>query len=311
MTNESSPAGKARSLLKAKDTAGAVAVLEAALEADPADRTATEMLGVIAFRLKRHEQARDMFRQLTRLDPRDSGAWVNLGAVLNVLKDHKGASDALRKAIQRDKDSAIAYYNLGIAQKAMDQPKMAISAYQECLRLEPENSEATINLVNLYLSQKKFPQAGKAATAGLEHQPKSARLKALLKKSEDGAAGVCRDDSPFGRLVSEEDLARNQKNVKKRELTLTQRNQERNYIREAVRELRHAVRPIVPLLDKDLHEHMHTLHMSVFQQDDRYDGFGAYEGFVGTVNELSTAFEAVAEGIRDFRAQLHKTDPGL
>jgi len=302
---------RARSLLKAKDVAGAIKLLQQGTEGDSTDRAALEMLGVVAFRTKRYDAAQAAFRQLTRLDPRDPGAWVNLGAVLNVQQDYKGASDALRKAIQRDKKNSVAYYNLAIAQKALNQPRMAISAYEECLRLEPSNIEATINLANLLLGESKFSKAAKVIKAGLEHSPGAAKLQRLLKKAEAGVQGSRIEVSPFGRLVNEDELAERQKLLRKRELTRAQRNHEREFMREAVRDLRHTVRPIVPLLHDALPKHMHNLHMSVFQQDARYDGFTAYDGLVSTMNELAAGFETISEGIESVRAQLKKTDPGL
>ena len=303
--------GRARKLLKQKDIAGAVNALKEGLDVDSPNCSTAEMLGVLYFRLKQYDKASDVFRYWTRLDPRDPDAWVNLGAALNVAGDHKAASDALRKAIQRNKKSAIAYYNLGIAQKAMNQPKLAISAYEECLRIDPENSEASINLANAYFGQKQFAKAAKAATAGLEIAPKSSKLQRLLKKAEDEIAGSKTEESPFGRLVDEKELASRQQTLQKRELTLGQRNYEREFMRNAVRELRHAIRPIVTLLDEKLPKHMHMLHMSVFQQDDRYDSFAAYEGFAESMTELSAAFENVTSGVGEIRDKLESTDPGL
>ncbi len=311
MTDDNTLVAQARALLKAKDVAGAIKLLQDGMDDESTDRAALELLGVVTFRTKQYEAALGAFRQLTRLDPRDSGAWVNLGAVMNVQGDYKGASEALRKAIQRDKKSAVAYYNLAIAQKALNQPRMAISAYEECLRLEPSNVEATINIVNLLLSQSKFKKAVNVTKAGLEHSPGTAKLERLLQKAEAGVQGNRLEVSPFGRLVNEDELAKRQKLLQKRELTRAQRNHEREFIREAVRGLRHTVRPIVPLLNDALPKHMHNLHMSVFQQDARYDGFEAYNGLVSTMNELGTSFEAVSEGIGQIRAQLKKTDPGL
>jgi len=311
MTDDNLLASRARALLKAKDVEGAIKLLQDGTAEDSANRAAFEMLGVLAFRTKQFATALAAFRQLTRLDPRDPGPWVNLGAVMNVEGDYKGASDALRKAIQRDKNSAVAYYNLAIAQKALNQPKMAISAYQECLRLEPANVEATVNLANLLLSQKKYPKAVSVIKTSLEHSPESEKLQRLLQKAEAGVEGSRIEVSPFGRLVDEDELAERQQLLRKRKLTRAQRNHEREFIREAVRDLRHTVRPIVPLLNDVLPKHMHNLHMSVFQQDARYDGFAAYDGLVNTMNDLSTMFATVSEGIGEIRAQLKKTDSGL
>lgn len=297
--------------MKSKDYEGAIEALRSGLEEASDDVTAQEMLGVLLFRLKRHEEAADAFRQLTRMSPRDAGAWVNLGAVLNVLDDYKGASDALRKAIQRDKRCGVAYYNLAIAQKGQSQPKMAVSAYEECLRIEPDNTEAAINLGNLLLELKNYRKATRVAEAALEHSPKSVKLKRLLSLAEAGADGSKVEEKPFGRLVDEKQLARNQKSLSRRELSPADRNREREFMREAARELRHAVRPMVPILDDVLPKQLHTLHMAAAQKDTRNEGYAAYQGLVSTIAELAEMYGTVSEHAAEMRSQLHKTDPGL
>jgi tetratricopeptide (TPR) repeat protein len=301
----------ARKLVKSKDYEGAIAKLRSGLEDDPGDRTAQEMLGVLLFRLRHHAEAADVFRHLTRLTPRDAGAWVNLGAVLNVLDDFKGASDALRKAIQRDKDCGVAYYNLAIAQKAQKQSAMAVSAYDECLRLEPANAQASINLANLLLELKNFRKTSRVVTAALEHAPKSAKLKNLQLRVEAGVRGSQLAEPPFGRLVDENDLARSQKTLMRRELSRSDRNREREFMRETARELRHAVRPMVPILDRALPKHMHTLHLAAAQQDARNEASVAFEGLVSTISELASIRESVSESVMGIRSHLKKTDPGL
>lgn len=300
-----------RQLVKSKNYEGAIDALRSGLEDDTADVTAQEMLGVLLFRLKRHEEAADAFRQLTRMSPRDAGAWVNLGAVLNVLKDYRAATDALRKAIQRDKRCGVAYYNLAIAQKAQNQSKMAVSAYEECLKIEPENTEAAINLGNLLLELKNYRKAIRVAEAALEHAPKSAKLQRLQSLAEAGADGSKVEDKPFGRLVDEKELARTQKTLSRRELSAADRNREREFMREAARELRHAVRPIVPVLDEVLPKQLHTLHMAAAQKDSRNEGYAAYQGLVSTIAELDEMYGAVSELAVQMRSQLRKTDPGL
>jgi cytochrome c-type biogenesis protein CcmH/NrfG len=303
--------GQARQLVKDKDYEAAITVLREGLEDDSSDRTAQKMLGVLLFRLKRPDEATVAFRQLTRLDPRDAGTWVNLGAVLNMTKDYKGASDALRKAIQRDKACGVAYYNLAIAQKGLNQAKMAISAYEQCLKLEPTNTEASINLGNLLLEQSKFSKASKVTEAALEHTPKSVKLLRLQARTAAEIEGNQVADSPFGRLVDEKELARSQKALVRRRLSPVQRNREREFMREMARELRHAVRSMVPILDEALPKQMHTLHMAAARQESRNETFAAFDSFVATISELASVRETVTESITGLKAQLNKTDPGL
>jgi len=303
--------GQARHLVKSKDYEAAVTVLREGLEIDSSDRTAQEMLGVLLFRLKRAEEAAIAFRQLTRLAPRDTGTWVNLGAVLNMAKDYKRASDALRKAIRLDKSCGVAYYNLAIAQKGLNQVKMAISAYEECLKLEPTNTQASCNLGNLLLEESRFSKAAKVTQAALEHAPKSAKLLRLQARVTTAIEENPPANAPLGRLVNEKELAQSQKALVRRRLSRAQRNREREFMREMARELRHAVRCMVPLLDEALPKQMHTLHMAAARQDSRNDAFAAFDSLVATMADLARVRESVTESVTAIKIQLNKTDSDL
>ena len=301
---------EARQLLKNKDYEAAVTTLRDGLSDDVSHRAGWEMLGALLFRLKRHNEAAGAFRQLTRMSPRDAGAWVNLGAVLNVLKDFEGAVTALRKAIQRDKASGVAYYNLGIAQLGRRQPKIAISAYEECLRLEPENTVASVNLGNLLLEQKHYRKAAKVGLEALQYAPASTKLQRLQSRAEAGIRDSQLKLPPFGRLVDEKTLAHSQATLSRRELSRTYRNQEREFMRKTARKLRHAVRPMVPVLDDALPKQMHKLHLTTAWEDSRNESFAALEGLTFTISELARMREAVSELVAEIRSHLRETDPG-
>ncbi len=300
---------EARLLLKKKDYEAAVTTLRDGLVDDSADRAGWEMLGVLLFRLKRHNEAADAFRQMTRMNPKDAGAWVNLGAVLNVLKDFEAAATALRKAIRRDKASGVAYYNLGIAQMGQRQPKIAISAYEECLKLEPANTQASVNLGKLLLDQKSYRKASKVAFEALERAPKSVKLQRLQSQAEARIRDSQIKLPPFGRLVNEQMLASSQTALSRRELSRTQRNREREFMRETARKLRHAVRPMVPILDDVLPKYMHKLHLAAAWQDSGNEASAALESLVFTISGLASMRETVSELVAEIRSHLRETDP--
>ena len=310
MSNGSSNhVAEARELFRNKDYDAAVTTLRDALENDSSDRTGWEMLGVLLFRLKRHDEAAETFRQLTRLNPREAGAWVNLGAVLNILHDFKGAIIALRKAIQRDKACSVAYYNLAIAQKGQRQPNVAISAYEECLKLDPANTQASVGLVKLLLEQNQPSKASKVVTAALESAPNSEKLQRLRLQAEAGMQSSQLKLPPLGRLVDEKELARSQTALRRRELSPSDRNREREFMREAARELRRAVRPMLPILDEALPKHMRTLHLVGTRQDTRHEAAPAFEELVSTISHLAGLREQVVELVTAIRSHLKKTDP--
>jgi len=307
----SASAVQAKRMLRDRDTDGAFRCLRAGLEQDPTDRDAQEILGTLLFRLKRHEEARDAFQQLTRIDPRYAGAWVNLGAVLNTLGDHRKASDALRRAIQRDKNCAVAYYNLGIAQKGLNQLRMAVFAYQGCIQRDPASTDAWTNLGNLHMQLKDFPKAVKAFESGLEQSPNSEKLKGLLAHAKEAVEENRREDSPFGRLVAEEELAGRQTRTQRRTLTVQDRNRERELMRKLVRNLRRAIRPMVTILDDRLPQKLHTLHLAAASDDARGEGTKTLDQLTDAIGELQSLRETVSHTVAEIRSHLKKTDPQL
>ena len=291
----------ARQLIRQGNTAGAIEQLQKLLELDDANKAALELLGVAYFRQRSFEEAQKAFEKLTRLDPMNSGAWVNLGAVQNVLKEFQKATNALRKAIQRDRKSASAYFNLGIAQKGLKMPKMAVSAYQEALKLKPTMTDATVNLGNLYIEMKNFRQAVKVLEDGLQHDPKAAKLQRILQKAKEEQKGIRQEAAPFGRLVDEKELARKQKRLARRELSTLERNQEREDVQEATKEIRHHVRRLVPLIDAALQDNLHILHLSAAQHDSRGEAPNAFDNMLQVMKALGEHRNAIEKSMTAIR----------
>lgn len=302
---------QAKQLIRSGQASGAIKLLEKQLQDHPGDRSAQELLGMCYFSAKQLEQARDAFNQLTRMDPKYSAGWVNLGAVQNLLKDFNGATKNLRKAIQIDKKCASAYYNLGIAQKAMKSNSMAVSAYKEAIRLAPDMAEPYANLANLYIEMKNYRQAVKTADEGVERCPKFKKIKLIRDKAMDLKEGNRREESPLGRLVNEEELARKQVRVGSRGLDATIRNEERDTLRTHAKAIRKDTKPIVPLLDERLHQQIHVLSLAASQKDNRGEGQAALESMRETVEEIDRLRASSRNAIMEIRQQLQKTDPGL
>ncbi len=302
---------QARKLIRAKQFPEAVSLLTAALTETPGDRQLLELLGTTHFMAGNHADARAAFEKLTRADPMYAGGWVNLGAVCNVLGDYRRATEVLRKAIQRDRKCASAYYNLGIAQKGQHQSEMAIGAYKEALRLNPKLPEAWLNLGNLYMDADKYKPAADAFQKGLEAAPDSKKLKGLLTKAQRMIEGTRREESPFGRLVDEAELARRQARTLRRGLDAATRVHEREEIRAIVKELRHSARPMIELLDESLNRELHVLHLAVLEKDTRGASHSAFENMQETINTLDGHRAALEEHTGEIRAHLKRTDPGL
>lgn len=308
-SSERSVAKTARRLIRQQQITQAANLLRESLEENPVDKECQELLGMALFMDKQFDDAQGAFEKLTRMDPMYAPGWVNLGAVLNVQKQYQKATGALRKAIQRDRRCGSAYYNLGIAQKGLKQNAMAASAYQEAIKLDPGMVEAYLNLGNLYMEMKNLKKAVQAFEQGLEKAPKSKKLQALLSRARQDQEGSRRKESPFGRLVNEEELATRQLRTDRRNLSPVDRNNEREEVHAIGKEIRAHTKPLVPILNDIIHKQLHVLHIALVNPDTLRDAGPSLTALTESMEELSRCRGVVAENVRQIREHLNRTDP--
>lgn len=151
-----------------------------ALKMAPGHSEALHLLGLLAYRVNRLDQAIDLITQAIDASPSNPLYWFNLGVVTqragkkdeavrayeralalntkyvealinlgNVLKDLNRLNDAVtayHKALALKPGHADTHNNLGVALKEQGALKDAISAYKESLRLKPTHVEALNNL---------------------------------------------------------------------------------------------------------------------------------------------------------------------
>lgn len=306
-----SPAAIARRLLQQRKVPEALALIQELMESDAECREGQELLGMGLFMARRFDEAKDAFDKLTRMDPKCTTAWVNLGAVQNVLNDHQGATKSLRKAVKLDKNSASAYYNLGIAQKALKMNSMAVSAYREAIRIDPKMAEAYINLGNLYIEMKNLNQAVRLLQDAVSACPNSKKLPVILQKAKDAKEGNRRAESPLGRLVNEEELAKKQIRTAPRQLDDVTRVQERESLHDLGKTIRRSTRPLVALLNDNIQQQLHVMELAAAQKDDRCEAPTKLEEMIQTLNEVDRLRNVTREAIQTIRGHLEKTDPGL
>lgn len=302
---------QAKQLLQNKQSAEAVPLLQQYLDLVPEDREVWELLAVANYSLQKYEEARDAFHQVTRMDPKAASAWINLGAVQNLLKDHKNATSSLRKGIQKDKKNAVAYFNLGIAQKALGSNSMAVSAYKEAIRLNPDMPQPYANLANAYIEMKNLRQAIKTAEQGVEKCPSFKKIHLILQKAQGLKEGNRKAESPLGRLVDEEALARKKIRTGPRDLNVEQRISERTLLKAKAKIIREHTKPIVELLEHDLPKQLHVLSMLASAKDVMGEGPEAHDGLLGSIKEVERLRAEARKIISEIRTHLEATDPGL
>jgi len=228
---------KARALSRARNYPAAINVFEELLAIDPDSVDAREGLAMTCFAAGDLAAAAENFEKITLLQPLEARHYVNWGAVLNRQGKHKDAAEILRRAIQRNRRSADAYYNLGIAQRNLKQPSMAVSAYKEAIRLDPQMAEAYQNLGNVYLEMGSHQLAVSSFQRALEVRPDFEKARAGLHRAEDAIDQARAKRNPFGKLVENAAQKATASVTFERELTDTERHEDRQQVLALATEL--------------------------------------------------------------------------
>lgn len=86
-------------------------------------------------------------RRWTRAEPSNAEAWFNLGSAYWKLGRHREAADAWREAVRLKPDDAEAWYNLGVAYFALGQRAEALKAVRELRRYDPKKADELFDLM--------------------------------------------------------------------------------------------------------------------------------------------------------------------
>jgi tetratricopeptide (TPR) repeat protein len=124
----------------------ALALLEAALNAAPADPETQLHYGLVLHAAGRHAEAAAQFRSGAKLLPLDPAPHLNSSAALLALGDAPGAVRAAKHARRRDSNLPQAHYQLGVASMAADRLDDAARAFAAALRLDPKLADAWLNI---------------------------------------------------------------------------------------------------------------------------------------------------------------------
>jgi tetratricopeptide (TPR) repeat protein len=153
------------------DSAGALPLLERAVQADPAAPEHHFNCGLALFRLQRFGEAAAAFAQAARLKPSWPQPHYDLGNALHAAGDWDAAIKAYRAALRLQPDFVPAEVNLGNALKAAGKLDQAISAYKRVLRRRPDLPETHHNLGIALLAQNDAAAAEACFRAALKLRP--------------------------------------------------------------------------------------------------------------------------------------------
>jgi predicted O-linked N-acetylglucosamine transferase (SPINDLY family) len=131
----------------------------AALAADPAYSDALHLLGVVALRTARLDEAVDLLCRAIRARPDFPDAYNNLGVALEARGQLVKAENAYRAALRLEGRHVGAWDNLGNVLKKMGRAAEAVEAYRQALRLRPDDPVAFSGLGAAHLDLARVAEA--------------------------------------------------------------------------------------------------------------------------------------------------------
>ncbi|HEY1413589.1 MAG TPA: tetratricopeptide repeat protein, partial [Rhodopila sp.] len=156
---------EAARLYAARDYPGAEAVCHGIIETDPNDFDALHLLGVLATRQERLEDALSFLHRAAAERPDHPLLRVNLGNALLATKQYDAAV-----AVSLGGD-AQALNNLGLAYRGLEQHEAAACAFRDATQSRWDNAPAWFNLATTLVKLDRLDEALQAARTALRVAP--------------------------------------------------------------------------------------------------------------------------------------------
>jgi tetratricopeptide (TPR) repeat protein len=288
---------EAKSCLRAGKSAKAIEMLQQVIDRDADCLNAHEAIAAAHYRCSEFEKAIEHFQIILRLDPRQQRADINIGAIYNRLGQFNDSVNALRRGIQKDRKCSDGFYNLGLAYRGLNQLSMAVSAYREAIRLQPDMAEAHLNLANVFVEMGNYQQAILHYKKALDFRPGFVRAERGLIQAEKARERAKKAISPFGRLVSEEQLAAAAiATASTRKMSDQERLDDRHAVRQLSVDITADSAQLLNCLRKELEPSLMALARAVAQGDDSPTLLG----------NCLPAFQSALLNYRDLRTTLKR-----
>jgi tetratricopeptide (TPR) repeat protein len=142
----------------------AVAEFEEILKTDPNNAAACRGMGYVYLQKRDLDQAREYFQRAAKADSKDSRVHYYSGVLMNVKgsgsrSELAAATEELKAAIALDPDFADAYMQLAYMQRRTGDISEAMANAKKAVSLSPRNQSYYFNIADLYLQQRKVPEA--------------------------------------------------------------------------------------------------------------------------------------------------------
>jgi Tfp pilus assembly protein PilF len=166
-------------------TDDAIQHYEKALSYSPDFYPAHNNLGSAFLGRQNFDAAQTQFEAALKANQNDVEAYFNLANVLLLTQRYPSAEREIEEGLQRRPDSAFGHFLQGSVYSRTGRPDLAEKSLQSALKIDPKMSQAYLQLVNLYLQQKRTPEAIAELEAYLKafpDSPLSSKARETLKR---------------------------------------------------------------------------------------------------------------------------------
>jgi tetratricopeptide (TPR) repeat protein len=166
-------------------TDDAIQHYEKALSYSPGFYPAHNNLGSAYLARQNFDAAQTQFEAALKGNQNDAQLYFNLANVLFLTQRYPAAEREIEEGLQRRPDSAFGHFLQGSVYSRTGRPELAEKSLQSALQLDPKMSKVYLQLVNLYVQQKRTAEAISQLEAYLKafpDSPFSPKARELLKR---------------------------------------------------------------------------------------------------------------------------------
>ena len=171
-------------------TDDAIQHYQKALSYSPNYYPAHNNLGSAYLGRQKFDEAQAQFEAALKANQNDVEAYFNLANLLVLKQHYDEAQREIDEGLKRRPDSAFGKFLQGSVYSRTGRPDLAEKSLQSALQLDPKMSQAYLQLVNLYLQQKRTPEAiGELETylKAFPDSPFSPKARETLKRLQGNA----------------------------------------------------------------------------------------------------------------------------
>ena len=170
-------------------TDDAVRYYQKALELAPDFYAARNNLGSDLLGKSDFPGAQQEFEQVIKVNPSDAAAYFNLANLYLLTKRYDQAYEWVRGGLSKQPDSAFGHFLQGSLDEQGARFREAEAAFRRALELDPLMAKAHLALVNLYMQEKRKPEAVtelKSFLKSFPEDPLARKASEVLRKLETG-----------------------------------------------------------------------------------------------------------------------------